>query len=381
MKAFSTLFGIGMAAAAALLVSCNKDSILDPPAPQAADATAAANPVTQLARPAFYDTYPSGITGTKTSVSSEAIKLEFYGWGESTDKRFTLNFPSNSTVYNRAILKYRMGAWNQGPSSYDNVTMIMVKYNNEWYELVRAFTPYGNSFGANWERYYYFDVTEYLPMLQGATEFKVYYGGFDATSTRAHTVTLTFDLYQGTQTRSPMYFAKVYDSSKDGNSGYRAFAYGVAGNDIEAPERLGLKTFQIPEGVDQLEMRVAISGHGHDQGTFPDRPGVRGNCAEFVSNTFKIKVDGVANPTAGNIWTSCANNYNQAGTYIYDRANWCPGNPLMTQYWQFADPHAGRTLTIDFDLPTFISTKTAVNAEGAAQYITEVDLVGYKLPK
>lgn len=381
MKTVSTLFGIGLATVAALFASCNKDSILEPPAPEAGAAGVNGAAVTQLARPAWYDTYPGGITGNKTSVSSDAIKLEFYGWGESTDKKFTLNFPSNSSVYNRAILKYRMGAWNQGPSSYDNVTMIMVKHDNEWYELVRAFTPYGNSFGSNWERYYYFDVTEYLPMLQGATDFKVYYGGFDATATRAHTVTLTFDLYEGTSTRSPMYFAKVYDSSRDGNSGYRAFTYGVANNDIEAEGRLCSKSFQIPEGVDELEMRVAISGHGHDQGTFPDRPGVRGNCAEFVSNTFNIKVNGVVNSTAGNIWTTCGNNYSQAGTCYYDRANWCPGNPLMTQYWQFADSHAGKTLTVDFDLPSFISTKTAVNAEGAAQYIVEVDLVGYKIPK
>ena len=65
-------------------------------------------------------------------------------------------------------------------------------------------------------------MTKYLPMLQGATEFKVYYGGFDATSTRAHTVTLTFALYESTPTRSAVYFAKVYGSSRDGNSGYRA---------------------------------------------------------------------------------------------------------------------------------------------------------------
>lgn len=378
MKTVTTLFGFGLATFAALFASCSKDSMIEPPAPHTGADAATVNPVSQLPRAAFYDAYPSGITGNKTTVSSEAIKLEFYGWGESSDKKFTLNFPTNTSVYNRAILKYRMGAWNQGPSSYDNVTMIMVKYENEWYELVRAFTPYGNSFGANWERYYYFDVTEYLPMLQGATEFKVYYGGFDATSTRAHTVTLTFDLYQGLRARSALYYAKVYDSSKDGNTGYRAFAYGVAGNDIEGEGRLCQKTFQIPDGVEELEMRVAISGHGHDQGTFPDRPGVSGNCAEFVSNTFTVKVDGVANPTTGTIWTTCGNNYAQAGTCYYNRANWCPGNPLMTQYWTFSDPHAGRTLTLDFDLPTFISTKTAPNAEGAAQYIVEVDLVGYK---
>lgn len=381
MRTVSTLFGIGLLAAAITFISCNKESVLDSPDGASGKATAS-TPLTQLSKPAWYDAYPSGITGNKTSVATEAIKLEFFGWSESTDKRFTVNFPENSSKFNRAILKYRMGAWNQGPSSYDNVTMIAVKYNNEWHEITRAFTPYGNSFDSSWERYYYFDVTEYLPMLQGATEFKVYYGGFDATSTRAHTVTLTFDLYEGTATRTPVYFAKVYDSSKDGNSGYRAFAYGIAGLDIEAPERVGLRTFSIPEGVDVLEMRVAISGHGHDLGDFPDRPNyVKNNAAEFVRNTFKMKVDGVANPTDGVIWITCGNNYPQAGTCYYDRANWCPGNPLLTQYWAINDPHAGKTLTLDFDFERFISTKTAPNAEGAAQYIMQVDLVGYQVVK
>lgn len=336
-----------------------------------------------LDRAAYFEKYPEDVSGSPAyTVSTEAIKLEFYGWGESTDKTFTLNFPDNSENYNRAIIKYRMGAWNEGCSAYDNTTMFFIKNkaDGQWYEITRAMTPFGNSFGSSWERYYYFDVTDYLPMLEGATEFKVYYGGFDANTSRAHTATLTFDLYAGEQARTAVYHAKVYDSSRDGNSGYRGFAYGVAGHDIEAPERMGEKTFQIPADVDELEMKVTITGHGHDQGRFPDRPNYSTkNAAEFDENTYTVKVNGEAAAYPGPIYITCANNYAQAGTCYYDRANWCPGNPALIQWWRILDvPQGGGEITIDLDLERFISVKTAPNAEGVAQYIVEVDLIGYK---
>ena len=75
-------FGVWLAACAARFASCSNDSIPEPPAPQASADATAANPVAQLLRAAFYETYPSGITGNKISVSSDAIMLEFYGWYE-----------------------------------------------------------------------------------------------------------------------------------------------------------------------------------------------------------------------------------------------------------------------------------------------------------
>ncbi len=280
-----------------------------------------------------------------------------------------------------AILTYRMGAWKEGPSAWDITTMIYVKdkASGEWFELVRAFTPYGGSFNSTWERYYYFDITDYLPLLSGETEFRVYYGGFDATDTRAHTVTLTFDFFDGKPDMIPVYRAKVYDSGADGNTGYRAYAYGVPGADIEAAERMGLRSFDIPANVDELELRVAISGHGHDQGQFIDRSGYSTrNAAEFDENFYTIKINGAALEEQGRIFRACGNNYPQAGTYAYDRANWCPGQPLQTQWWNVTDIPSNRKFTVDIDLERFVSEATNVKAEGVAQYIVTVDLVGYK---
>ena len=337
----------------------------------------------QLDRPAWYNTYPA-ITeegGGKYTVSTDPIKLEFFGWGEAADKTFDIEFPSDYTLYNRAILTYRMGAWNRGPSAWDNTTMFFVynKYDDQWYEIARAFTPYGRSFGAEWYKEFYLDVTEFLPMLEGLTRFRVYYGGFDATAARAHTVTLTFDLYEGEPERLNVWTAKVYDTSRDGNSGYRAWAYGCQGFDIEDPERMGERTFEIPSDVRSLEMRVAISGHGHDLGDFPDRVGfVPNNAAEFVYNTYTVKINGEESEKRGEIFYSNADNYYQAGTYLYDRANWGPGNPLYTHYWEIRNvPEGGGELTVDMDTERFVSTMSQPNDEGIAQYIIEVDLFGY----
>lgn len=114
-------------------------------------------------------------------------------------------------------------------------------------------------------------------------------------------------------------------------------------------------------------MRVAISGHGHDQGKFPDRPNYRTkNAAEFDMNTYEIKLNDEAEGVVGNIFYSNADNYPQAGTYQYDRANWGPGNPLYTHYWEIQNlPESGGELTLDFDLERFNSAMKEPNAEGS----------------
>lgn len=340
----------------------------------------AAELAVQQNRMPWYTANPETRAAAAT-VESECHKLEFFGWGESTDKIFTLRLPDASASFDRIILEYRMGGWNEGPGEWDNTTMLFVenKADGEWYEIARAFTPYGSGFDSSWNKTFYLDVTEYRPMLSGDTRFRLYYGGFDANASRAHTLTATFDFYGGTPVRNTVYTAKLYDSSRNGNSGYRAWCYGVAGHDIEDAERLGPRTIEIPDEVKSLQMKVSISGHGHDLGTFPDRPGYRPqNAAEFVENTYTIDIGGVEQNASGRIFYSNADNYWQAGTYRYDRANWAPGNPLYVHYWGIEpQTDAEGRMTLDLNLDRFVSTMTEPNAEGVAQYIVEVDIFGF----
>lgn len=333
----------------------------------------------QSTRWPWYDNYPSS-EQPDFSVSTDAVRLHFFGWSLEEDSMITVAFPQNTACYKRAILTYTMGGWNEGPAEWDMTTMIVLKNKSDgkYYELVRAFTPYGGSFEADWEKKFYMDITEYLPMLTGDVEFRIYYGGWDATDKRAHTVQLTFDFFEGDPVKQPVYIANIYDSRSSSNTGYRSWAYGIDSASIEADERMGVRTLQLPSNVKSLLLKVSISGHGHDQGVFLDRTGYSTkNAAEFDSNTYEVIVNN-EKKGVGEIFYSNRNTYPQAGTFWYDRANWGPGLPFNVQYWTITDlPEDGR-LTIDFNLERFKSEHTALNAEGLAQYIIQVDAFGFE---
>lgn len=330
-----------------------------------------------------------------TVATLEPIKLHFFGWSADEDYRFSLSFPENIQEYGFAQLTYTMCGWNKGPAAWDMTTQIMVrdKETNEWYELTRCITPYGGSFGADWSRTYYMNISEFLPLLQGETEFKIFYCGWDATDERAHAVFLQFDLYkQESRYGEPFWRQKIYDSSIDGgNTGYRSWAYGVQpdtlGNDhsIEHPDRLGLRTLTIPAGTQNVLLRVCFTGHGQDaltgaQGKFPNRPGYRANnTAEFDQNFYTIHLNGETIDQQGFIWEINTKNYRQAGTYKYNRAGWGPGKPCNVQHWLMTNFAAqGETVTLDFDLDEYISKNTSPRAESVAQFYVEVDAYGYK---
>lgn len=337
-------------------------------------ADAGSRPAAYLSDDIIVRSEPFSVSGTKTTVTHAPVPLYFFGWGTDNDHRFTLDFPASTAGFNRAILTYRMGGGPQGCSDWDHTTYFSFKYNDEWYEIARCVTPYGNGLNASWEKKFYFDVTEYLPMLQGAVEFKVYYNGFDASASgRHHTAQLTFDLYEGTPARRPVYVAKLYDSERDGNSGYRGFLYGRKDKSIEDENRMSPRPVSIPANVKSLEMRVVISGHGADQGRFPKRPGYQvRNAAEFDLCYYTVKVNGEPMPLPGKIYILCGTNYKQAGTCYYDRANWCPGNPVRVERWKFLNINQINEIDIDFE-----EFEAFTNAENPAAYQVQIVLFGF----
>lgn len=314
------------------------------------------------------------------TVKSDTIRLHFFGWSLDDDSVITVKFPESTDKYNRAILTYRMGGWNEGPAEWDMTTMIMIKdkRTGALYELVRAFTPYGGAFNASWEKIFYIDITEYLPMLTADTEFLIYYGGWDATEQRAHTVTLGFEFYKGNRDKNIIFTHKLYDSRSSSNIGYRSWAYGIDTASIEAHERLGSRQIKIPYNVKSLLMKVSISGHGADPGIFPNRPDYQQaiNAAEFDDSRYTIYLNGDS-LTTEIIFQSNITNYYQKGNYRMGRANWGPGLPLKVDYWEIHQIPTDRILTIDFDLEPFQSALNDLKAKGIANYIIEIDIFGY----
>lgn len=332
----------------------------------------------QLLRKAWYNEPP--ITEeSKFTVTHEAQRLSYFGSNVNDDAEIHMTFPDNTTEYNRAILTYTMAGWNEGPAEWDMTTQIMIydKATEEYYEIARAITPYGGSFRADWNKSFYLDVTEYLPMLTGDVEFRVYYGGWDATDTHAHTVQMTFNLYSvdNTTDRRPIYHTKIYDSRVN-DAGMRSWIYGSDSIPIENDEYLGLREFTVPTDVKSLLMKVSITGHGMEQGRFPDREGYSTkNAAEFDYNTYDIVLNGESK-ALGMIYYDNSNTYAQAGTYKFDRANWGPGLPINTQWWyiaNFPEVEGDRKMTIDLNLERYISPAK----KGSAYYIIQVDIFGF----
>lgn len=334
---------------------------------------------------------PVDVSKAAYSISTDEIRLHFYGWELEEDSLFSVTFPEKTNQYGRVILTYRMCGWNNGPAEWDMTTMIKIydRENDQWLEFVRAITPYGGSFGADWEKVFYLDVTEFLPLLKGQTDFRIFYCGWDATDTRAHALQMTFSFFKGKNTYGKaLGRQKVYDSTlpNDGNNGYRAWAYGVQGWSIEDESRLGNRTIEVPAGTKQVLLRVCITGHGQDAynngGIFPNRtPQKANNCAEFDKNVYAIYINDIKQQEAGLIWelNSGTNNYKQAGTYKYNRAGWGPGKPCNVQHWLIKGiPAAGEKLTLNLDLDEYISPCTRPNDAYVACYYVMADAFFYQ---
>lgn len=332
---------------------------------------------------------PRDLTTAAYTVSTEAMRLHFFGWQLDEDTVFSVTFPQSTSAYGQAILTYRMCGWNQGPAEWDMTTMIKIydRQNDQWLEFVRAITPYGGSFDASWEKKFYIDITEFLPLMQGETDFRIFYCGWDATDSRAHAVQLTFSFFEGeNRYGKPLGRQKVYDSTipNEGSNGYRAWSYGVAGWSIEDESRLGLRTINIPDGTSQVILRVCITGHGQDAyngvGTFPNRKKmVATNCAEFDHNTYTILLNGEPVEQTGYIWeiNGNGNNYRQAGTYQYARGGWGPGKPCNVQHWRIRVKPEWKTLTLDFNLEEYVSPCTEPNQQYVACYYVMADAFFY----
>lgn len=320
-------------------------------------------------------------------VQSDTFRLHFYGWSQDEDSVFYVDFPEDAQSCGRCLIEYTMCGWNKGPAEWDMTTQIMVcdPETDEWYEITRCITPYGGSFNSMWEKMYYLDVTPLIPLLKGHTKFKIFYCGWDATASRAHACTLGFYFFKEKNPYGrPAWHQKVYDSFSSGNTGYRSWAYGVAGHSIEDSLRLGHRVIHVPAGTKNIVLRSCLTGHGQDaltvgNGRFPGRSGYKPvNVAEFDYNEYHIVLNGDTLSQTGYIFEKNGGNYSQAGTYKYDRCGWGPGKPCNVHYWAIRNiPSDMGVIDIDFDLDEYVGKNTAPNAESVAQFYVAVDAFGY----
>ena len=244
------------------------------------------------------------------------VDLDWYGNYDAMAE-----FPNNDNTYRKILMHYDMRCSSSGCSGWDYTTKISLLQPTEDFDengniiyshdqtIANVITPYGTymqgngteGFSPNWVQRYTYDVTDFAPLLKGPVMMRAFYGGWST----GFNVTISFEFIEGTPPRNVIDIQNLW-------SGSNSYA------DIQTILSDSLVT--IPSEVKNSMLRVTISGHGQD-GEFT--PGVN----------YFVDVNG-SNVYTQEIWRDDCGEvalYPQGGTWVYDRANWCPGDKATTR--------------------------------------------------
>lgn len=231
------------------------------------------------------------------------------------------------------------------PSNIDStITPTVLNYTRRWpmkFEIMSFVTPYGINLnmgpnGKTWT----FDMTDYTPILKGAKRMTMERGG-----ERQEDMDIQFLFIVGTPERDVLDIREIWRTES------RSYT-SILNDTYFAPRSVPLAT-----SGDKFVVRTSITGHGQE--------------GEFIPRQHSLNVNGGATEFSWQVWKECAENpvYPQGGTWIYDRAGWCPG---MATNVQFSDitPYvvAGTNASLDYGLNT---------ASGSSNYIVSNQLVTY----
>ncbi len=212
----------------------------------------------------------------------------------------------------------------------------------EYIELARVITPYGGYYPLTWSNTIHFDITDLAPILHDSVEIRAFYSGWSD----GFSLTLDFNFIEGIPPRTPVAVKNVYTSFQSG------YPYGNIAQPIES----FLTTKSIPIALNETNALLRFIPTGHGAGSQ--------NCAEFCLKNYQVDVGGIQQFQQA-IWRNdCGLNHliHQAGTWIYDRANWCPGEKGLIHEHEltpFITP--GNPVSINIDLDPYTNTMSGQN--------------------
>jgi len=244
-------------------------------------------------------------------------------------------------------------------------TIWLVTPIKERFELGRLITPYGgfmrrsqNGYNNNWQHRFVFDVTDFQMMMTDSVEFEVFYQGWQS----GFKATVDFQMIEGTPPRRVRRIENVYQPG--------GFNY-ITPQQFEA-NVLPPTTFQFDSLDAGAVLRFIPSGHGFINAV---------NCAEFCQRHYRVKINGNQRFEQLMWRDDCGLNpiYPQGGTWLYDRANWCPGSEVIT-YTHELTPYIQPGQTIDFDIDIEPIVYTVPAGETPANYNLSAQIITYEAP-
>ncbi|NNG10577.1 MAG: peptide-N-glycosidase [Arenibacter sp.] len=271
--------------------------------------------------------------------------------GANSYKRWTV-FPSKDRDIRQIILnltfecpdKMRCADW-------DYVDHIKVRQKNDSvsYEIARMLTPYGGRFQEDWRFDWKVDITDFSPILRDSLEVDYIHTGYEDNKTRGWKVTVDFEITYGKPVVEPLAIHKIYDGN---------FNYGDKKDPIE--NHLKPITIQPHAQASFGKVKIHQTGHGMDAN----------GCGEFCDKYREILHNNKV-IDAKQLWMECGDNplYPQAGTWIFDRANWCPGYLLQPDEVSF-DIDQGEPFLIDVNMEPYETEKPSAK-ELLVAYVME----------
>ena len=165
------------------------------------------------------------------------------------------------------------------------------------FEILSLVTPYGNGLDLGPEgKTFVFDVTDFGPVLKGNRRLSLEYGGQNQEE-----LDIQFWFITGTPERDVLNIQPIWPQARGNMTA-------ILQNRVFEP-----RDVQLMPSASYYKIRAAITGHGQN--------------GEFISRQHFINVNGGSQEFPFDVWKACSLNpiYPQGGTWIFDRAGWCPG--------------------------------------------------------
>ncbi len=240
-----------------------------------------------------------------------------------------------------------------------NITQLnYYQFSPSKFQIMSFVTPYGINLdlgmaGKTWT----FDVTDYAPILKGTKRMTM-----DAGGQWQEDMDIKFLFIVGTPPRT---VKDIYNIWKVENSGYT----NILNNTKFEP-----RAITLDPTAQQFKLRSAITGHGQE--------------GEFIPQNHWINIQGGAPEYSWQVWKPCASNpvFPQGGTWIYDRAGWCPGMATDTKELNLNTyVSAGQTVTMDYGIDTATGSSNywvsnQLVSYGGANFTTDAAIVDVKNP-
>ncbi|GAB4295477.1 MAG: hypothetical protein Kow0068_20100 [Marinilabiliales bacterium] len=280
------------------------------------------------------------------------------GWNAQYKK--TVDFPDDNIQWAKIIVKQTLkcdeatkadtfpcGEWDY---IWHAIILEPKGDSTEKFCLYSFVTPYGKrlKLGDNNEWTWFYDVTDYAPILKGTKEI--------IAGNNQELLDLEFYFYPGTPVRNVISIENIYP--------HGTYKYQYLAEDSVLKKK---KIFLNPE-ANSYKLKARISGHGH--------AGPR-NCCEWDSKTHTYYIND-EDRFRWNVWKDCSFNpiYPQGGTWPFDRAGWCPGT-FVDDYEFNLTPlvHPGDTIDFDYGIEFYSD-----NGEKDGEFQMTHQLVSYGPP-